>query len=92
MKRCTLYRHFDVKDRLLYVGIALKPFNRLADHVQSYWHKNISKVTLQHFASKSEALFAERIAIAHECPVHNVMHRGIDLSAKIGAVIVQDIL
>ena len=72
MEETYLYRHFDKKDRLLYVGISLSLLQRLSQHKRnSHWFKKISKVVPERFASRELALEAEKKAIAEECPRHN---------------------
>ena len=71
----TLYRHFDVDGRLLYVGVALGPVARLQQHAsQSSWVKDIAQMTVERFPSRAAAEQAERHAIRLEQPVHNVAH------------------
>jgi hypothetical protein len=70
-RECALYRHFDEKGALLYVGVALTPASRLRSHVQgSPWARNVATVTIEWFPS--DALAAERGAISGEAPKHNV--------------------
>jgi predicted GIY-YIG superfamily endonuclease len=68
-----LYRHFDEWDNLLYVGISLSTIQRLSQHKnQSHWFNSISKVTIEQFPSRREALEAERIEIQKQQPLHNL--------------------
>ena len=68
-----LYRHFDERDNLLYVGVSLSTIQRLSQHKNhSHWFNNISKVTIEQFPTREEVLEAERIAIEKEEPLHNV--------------------
>ena len=68
-----LYRHFDERENLLYVGVSLSTIQRLAQHrYHSHWFNSISKVTIEQFPSREEALEAERTAIQKEEPLHNV--------------------
>jgi hypothetical protein len=96
-KRCALYRHFDARGRLLYVGISLNALSRLAEHsVNAKWYPNIVSVTLDHYPTVMEARAAERFAIVHEMPLHNVCHSG-RLNYRMplpngGLLTVQDIL
>lgn len=74
-----LYRHFGAKDELLYVGISISAMARLAQHKEaSPWFEEITKVTIEHFATRQEAITAEREAIAKEHPKYNVQHKQID--------------
>lgn len=68
-----LYRHFDAEGRLLYVGIALNPLARLADHNNnSHWVDEIRSMTIEAFSTREEALIAERRAVESEAPMHNM--------------------
>ena len=70
---CDLYRHFDAEGRLLYVGISASAVQRLAAHkIKAPWASQISKVTVDHFATRPDALFAEQVAIRLEAPLHNI--------------------
>lgn len=74
----ALYRHFDAADRLLYVGISLRPTYRLGQHAGgSHWADNIVRVTIEWLPTRPEAIEAERRAIATENPLHNIQ-RPID--------------
>jgi excinuclease UvrABC nuclease subunit len=71
-----LYRHFDKNNNLLYVGISLSTFNRLSQHRDhSKWFFNITNVAIEHFATREEALAAERKAIKSENPKFNIAMR-----------------
>tara|TARA_R110000822_G_scaffold154837_2_gene294619 strand:+ start:17 stop:568 length:552 start_codon:yes stop_codon:yes gene_type:complete len=68
-----LYRHFDAQDNLLYVGISLSTVSRLSQHKDhSHWFKEISKVTIQRFPTREEALKAEMLAVFAENPKCNI--------------------
>lgn len=67
-----LYRHFDRRGRLLYVGVSLCTVARLCAHrVTGLWFKHISQITIAHYPSRKKALAAERRAIKHENPKFN---------------------
>ena len=67
-----LYRHFDERGKLLYVGVSLSAIQRLAQHKHhSHWFNSIEKITIEQFPSREEALDAEKIAIQKEGPLHN---------------------
>lgn len=69
----TLYRLFDAGGALLYVGISGRWVGRLADHATKQgWWDQVATITRQLFPSRSEALGAERTAIASEHPRYNV--------------------
>jgi predicted DNA-binding transcriptional regulator AlpA/predicted GIY-YIG superfamily endonuclease len=70
---CTaLYRHFDKHGDLLYVGISLNAAARLSQHRNKPWFAQIANVTVEKFATREEALAAEKRAIMDELPRFNV--------------------
>lgn len=70
-----LYRHFDAEGRLLYVGISLSVVHRLQQHLAgSSWAHEITRVEVAKYATRGEALAAERAAIETEKPLHNKQH------------------
>lgn len=71
----ALYRHFDAKGRLLYVGISLSAAARLSQHRDKPWFKRIAHMTTQWLPSRQAALAAEAAAIKAERPKHNIAHR-----------------
>lgn len=72
----TLYRAYDDRDRLLYVGISDGEFIRLAQHeANSPWTVYAVKVTLARYTLRADAEAAEQAAIAGEDPVWNVRGR-----------------
>ncbi len=72
-----LYRHFNADNELLYVGISLSALNRLGQHRDnSHWFDTISRVDIQKFDTKEEALSAETLAIREEKPRHNIKKQG----------------
>lgn len=68
----ALYRFFDADDRLLYVGISDQPIRRWAGHTERRWWREARTCTVQWYGSRHEAAAAEKHAITHEDPVHNV--------------------
>ena len=72
----ALYRHFGEGDALLYVGISLSPVARLSKHADaSHWSRQITRVSIEWFPSRSAALAAEARAILDENPAHNIAGR-----------------
>jgi excinuclease UvrABC nuclease subunit len=70
-----LYRHFDGSNRLLYVGVSLSAFQRLGQHRNhAHWFEQIKRVEMEQFATRQEALDAERVAIERERPLFNIQH------------------
>lgn len=77
-KTFQLYRHFDVRDRLLYVGISKNTVARLAQHQhRSHWVNDIARIDIEYFLSHQQLIEAERLAIAREHPLFNVAHRAV---------------
>jgi hypothetical protein len=68
----SLYRHFDINGRLLYVGISLNAAARLSQHRTSKWFNEIASVTVEHFDDAQAAKRAEGEAIFKELPLYNV--------------------
>lgn len=69
----SLYRHYDSSGTLLYVGVSLSALVRLGQHEASHWFDSIARVEIQRFANRQEVLEAERVAVATENPLHNVI-------------------
>lgn len=75
-QRTALYRHFDNKGRLLYVGISLSPTYRFAQHRDSSrWFERITDVKIEWYPTREEALKAECHAIKTEDPEFNIIHK-----------------
>ena len=67
-----LYRHFDKDGALLYIGISFSAVVRLAQHKEhAHWFDKIAKVEVLNYATKQDALEAERHAIETEKPLYN---------------------
>lgn len=73
----ALYRFYDDKGQLLYVGITVNPPARWRYHererAESWW-PHVARKTLQWFDTRREAALAEIKAIKIEGPLHNVLH------------------
>tara|TARA_Y100000361_G_scaffold142463_1_gene148525 strand:- start:284 stop:784 length:501 start_codon:yes stop_codon:yes gene_type:complete len=72
MRQTTLYRHFDINKKLLYVGISSRPWTRLKEHKISPWYDKIHNITLQQYENREKAIKAEREAVIKENPLFNV--------------------
>jgi len=71
----NLYRHFDSKGRLLYIGVSMSALTRLQAHrSHSRWFDNIARVEIESLPNRKAALLAEKRAIVEESPKFNVMH------------------
>lgn len=68
-----VYRCFDTKGELLYVGCSINPDQRLWEHgyFRSWWADRIARVTLESFPDQAAGLAAEKRAIQTEHPIHN---------------------
>lgn len=70
-----LYRHWNVDDQLLYVGISGTSLKRFVQHNStSEWASQVVKITIERFPTRLEAQIAEVEAILAEKPLHNVLH------------------
>ena len=79
-----LYRHYNAAGELLYVGISLSSFARLAQHRDhSAWFAEITRVEFEPFETKESVLEAERNAIQKEQPKFNVHHKKLKPQAKV---------
>jgi hypothetical protein len=79
-----LYRQFNAKGQLLYVGITLHEngLERLRKHARATpWFHQVTIITIEHFATHAEAVAAETAAITNELPPYNV-HGGTRLKAQ----------
>jgi predicted GIY-YIG superfamily endonuclease len=75
-----LYRFFDARGTLLYVGITDDPRARWSGHAHkarhkenAWWHQ-VHIVHTEWLPTRAEAEAAEIISIRHEHPVHNSAH------------------
>lgn len=73
MKRPSVYRVFDKRGRLLYVGMSQSFIVRLETHrTDSHWFSDAARVDIEHFRTRQSALKAEALAIRTENPKHNI--------------------
>jgi hypothetical protein len=69
----SLYRHFAADGTLLYVGISVCPISRTYLHRgNSLWFAEVATITIERFASRAEAMEAERQALNRENPKYNI--------------------
>lgn len=74
-KRSVLYRFFDGRDVLLYVGITDRPGSRWSEHMrQKPWWPDVRRQTAEWYGNRDAAEKAERSAIKDERPIYNVVH------------------
>lgn len=68
----ALYRFYGEGGVLLYVGITSNPGARWKQHeTDKPWWSDIRGITVEHYASRTSVLAAERLAIEVEKPLHN---------------------
>lgn len=73
--KTMLYRYFDKKDQLLYIGITGDNVKRQSQHKKhSFWAGDIHRATFEYFDTRKDALVAEKQAIINEKPLHNKQH------------------
>jgi predicted GIY-YIG superfamily endonuclease len=71
----AVYRAYNRYGELLYVGISHHSLRRFGEHSQDKpWWTEVDTVKITHYDSRTEALTAERQAIADERPQYNVQH------------------
>lgn len=73
--KTSLYRYYDVDDKLLYVGISHNPFAREVQHCAQRDMMLVRFVEIEWFPDRPTAEAAERVAIDRERPVWNVTHQ-----------------
>jgi hypothetical protein len=73
---CTLYRHYHPNGDLLYVGISLSVLRQNEHMHGADWRKQIHRIVLEPFATREQAIAAERLAIDTEFPKFNTVHNG----------------
>lgn len=80
MKKPTqLYRYFDNKGNLLYVGVSVNTFIRMTQHrTKSAWFFLATRTEIENYKSRGEALKAERRAIKNENPAYNIALKNSD--------------
>lgn len=71
-----LYRCFDRKYRLLYVGISLSALARLLAHRNGSWFHKVAHIDIERLPTRRAAEEAERRAIQQERPMFNSHHNG----------------
>lgn len=68
----TLYRFYDSKGQLLYVGISQSWVERLRQHHRnSEWFDQVASASFEHFSSRDEVEKAEKKAIQTEGAIYN---------------------
>jgi hypothetical protein len=81
-----VYRMFDEKRRLLYVGTGLSALARAGHHRRhKAWFDDVRRITITPYPSPMEAARAEVEAIGRERPLHNVHHNTSRNEARLRA-------
>jgi predicted GIY-YIG superfamily endonuclease len=74
-KRTVLYKAYDADGLLLYVGISGGIIARFAQHVDgSPWSRVMARMEVEWFATRDEALKAEKASIKSLRPLFNIAH------------------
>lgn len=71
----ALYRMYDERGRVLYIGITGDLGKRLGDHAVKRWFPLVEQIKLEWLPTRAAALLAERRAISAEHPRYN--HAGL---------------
>lgn len=82
MQPCDLYRFYDYRGELLYIGISSSALRRASEHAKhSQWFSRFSTMEREVCFNRDEAEKAERKAIREENPLFNITHstRGTEL-------------
>jgi hypothetical protein len=81
--RTALYRHYDLNNVLLYVGVSLSTMTRFNQHIQcSDWATDSARMDIEWFDTREMALDAEKKAIKNESPRFNISHSLINKPTK----------
>lgn len=72
---CFLYRHYDARGDLLYVGMSLSVMSRQFSHFKNaVWANSIYQIIIEPFSTRDELVEAEKLAIQIEFPKFNISH------------------
>lgn len=72
-----VYRFYDLLGGLLYVGLTMTPKYRFEKHRRKPWWPLVAAVDIEWFDGREAAKAAEREAIAHEDPEHNIVRPAV---------------
>lgn len=67
-----VYRCFDAGGHLLYVGLSKNLLGRIAKHRRKPWWPLVDHIEEEWFDDREAAKAAEKLAIHHEGPLHNI--------------------
>lgn len=78
MSAHVLYRMYDIKNRLLYIGLTSDPPARFKNHkFNRWWWDEVANIGIEQFQSQKALRAAEARAIRDEGPLYNV-HNNAD--------------
>lgn len=84
-----VYRYFDADDRLLYVGVSANSVARMIGHRSAAeWWPLATRIAIERFETREQALEAEYEAIVNERPLHNKWPKEefrVSLAKRLGA-------
>lgn len=70
-----VYRCFGANGELLYVGISTNGYARLEVHRRgATWWPSVTRIRVEQYRNRREAMRVEAIAIFTESPLHNLSH------------------
>lgn len=68
----SVYRFYNEHDLLLYVGITSQGTQRFTQHrAEKDWWPEVSRIEVENFQTREEALHRETEIIRQECPLYN---------------------
>ncbi|WP_136244883.1 GIY-YIG nuclease family protein [Mycobacterium intracellulare] len=71
-ERHVLYRFYNAREELLYIGITRHPMARFRSHQKDKtWWPEVAAITVENHASRNQLMIAERRAIMAEKPLYN---------------------
>jgi len=72
-----VYRFYNAKGDLLYVGITNRLPVRLGEHEgDKAWWSEVERITVTHLSNRKDAELLEKAAIKEEKPKYNIAHNG----------------
>lgn len=75
MEATSVYRYFDCVGRLVYVGVTKRGVQRAHEHAKTKdWWPLVTGSTVEHFATREEALEREAELIQRHRPLANIQH------------------
>lgn len=82
--QAVLYRCYDKRGYLLYVGSTLNFIQRIYTHQQERrWAPEIERIELTYFKTKALAEITEKDAIAIEQPIYNTIYRNHSFAKRL---------